>query len=315
MAAGEQPLPVQAGVFAACALVLVPLILNGNPAVALLVGGAIALLLDRTPIQQAGFLGRCCLQTAIVLLGLKLQLDTVWALSASYGWGVAVFVLSTLGIGLWLGRLLKAGTVPTQLLSAGTAICGGTTIASLSPVIGAKAEDTAVTLSLVFLLNVVAMLLFPLVGHWLELSQVQFGLWSALAIHDTSSVVATATIFGDEASEVATTIKLGRTLWLIPLILGASLLAGRGDVRLRVPGFILMFLLATAAASFLPIPDPITHLAGVVSKALLVCALFCIGTGLTRSTVRQIQGRVLWHGLILWLIAAPLTLLAILRWV
>lgn len=309
-----QTLPVQAGIYLGCGLALVPLILIGNPAVALLVGGAIALLMNREPIPRAGLLGRYCLQTAIVLLGLRLHLETVWTLSASYTWGVALFVIGTLVTGLVLGRLLQAGKVPTQLLSAGTAICGGTTIASLSPVIGAKAEDTAVTLSLVFLLNVVAMLVFPFIGHWLELSQLQFGLWSALAIHDTSSVIATATIFGDEASEVATTIKLGRTLWLIPLILGASLMTGKGDARLRIPGFILMFLLAAAAATFLPIPDTVTQLAGGLSKALLVCALFFIGTGLTRETVRQIRGRVLAHGLLLWLIAAPVSLVAILYW-
>jgi len=315
MAAGEQTLPVQVGVYAACAAVLAPLIMVGNPAVALLVGGGIALVMDREPIARSGLFGRYCLQTAIVLLGLKLQLETVWSLSASYTWGVALFVVSTIVIGLLLGRLLAAGRIPTQLLSAGTAICGGTTIASLSPVIGAKAEDTAVTLSLVFLLNVVALLLFPVIGYWLDLSQTQFGLWSALAIHDTSSVIATATIYGDEAGEVATTIKLGRTLWLIPLVLGASLMSGQGNVRLRVPGFILLFLLATALATILPIPDPITRLASALSKALLVCALFFVGMGLTRSTVRQIRGRVLWHGVILWLIVAPVTLLAILNWV
>lgn len=314
MSASGQTWPAHAGVLVCCALLLVPLILLGNPAVALLVGGAIALTLNRIPIPRAGLLGRYSLQTAIVLLGLRLHLETVWSLSASYTWGVALFVVSTLALGLLLGWLLKVEKIPAQLLAAGTAICGGTTIATLSPVLGAKAEDTAVALGLVFLLNVVAMLTFPLIGHWLDVSQIQFGLWSALAIHDTSSVIATATLYGDEASEVATTLKLGRTLWLIPLALGASLMAGQGNVRLRIPGFILLFLLATAAASLLSIPIQITSIAGSLSKALLVCALFFIGTELTRTTVRRIHGRVLWHGLLLWLIVAPVSLIAILQW-
>ena len=294
-------------------LVIGPLIFLGNPAVALLAGGAIALTLNRVPVPAAGLMGKYALQAAIVLLGLKLNLETVWQLSATYTWGVALFVLATLGAGFLYGRALKTDRIPATLITAGTAICGGTTIATLSPVIGAKPHETAVTLSLVFLLNVVALFTFPLIGQWLSLSELEFGLWSALAIHDTSSVVATAAIYGDEAAEVATTIKLGRTLWLIPVVLLASMLSAAGSktARVRVPGFILAFIAATAVGTFLPLPDGLPGIAGLLSKALLVCALFLVGCELTRSTLRQIRGKTFWLGILLWLTVAPLTLLAI----
>lgn len=292
-------------------LVLPPLVAFGNPAVALLVGGAIALTFNRAPLVKGSLYGKYCLQTAIVLLGFRLNLETVWYLSASYTWGVALFVIGTLGLGLVYGLLLRVDKVPGQLIAAGTAICGGTTIASLSPIIGAKPHETAVTLGLIFLLNVIALFVFPFIGQWFELSQLEFGLWTALAIHDTSSVVATAAIYGQEAADVATTIKLGRTLWLIPLILGASLLAREEGTRLRVPLFILLFLLATALGSFLPVPSILLQGASVTSKALLVCALFLVGTELTRATLRRIRGPTLWQGLLLWLTVAPLSLLAI----
>ncbi|TNF80270.1 MAG: putative sulfate exporter family transporter [Gammaproteobacteria bacterium] len=298
------------------AVAIGPLIFLGNPAVALLVAGIITLTLDRAPVPRAGTLSKYCLQTAIVLLGFKLNLQTVWQLSATYTWGVAIFVLGTLGVGYLYARALRSDRIPSALIVSGTAICGGTTIATLSPVIGARPHETAVTLSLVFLLNVVALFTFPVIGHWLGVSELEFGLWSALAIHDTSSVVATAAIYGDEAAEVATTIKLGRTLWLIPLVLLASVLASgqaeSGAARVRVPGFILAFVAAASVGTFVPLPDLLTSGASTLSKALLVCALFLVGCELTRATLKEIRGKTFWLGIGLWLTAAPLTLLAIL---
>ena len=297
------------------ALAIGPLIYLGNPAVGLLAGGAIALALNRTPVPLAAVVSKYCLQSAIVLLGLKLNLETVWTLSATYTWGVAAFVLGTLGLGALLAWLMRAERLPATLVVSGTAICGGTTIATLSPIIGARPHETAVTLSLVFLLNVVALFTFPLIGKALELSQLEFGLWSALAIHDTSSVVATAAIYGDEAAEVATTIKLGRTLWLIPLVLAAGFLMappGQEDSpKVRVPGFIVAFLAATAIGTFVDLPTVLTDGAGMLSKALLVVALFLVGCELTRSTLKQIRGRTFWLGIGLWLAVAPLVLVVV----
>jgi len=301
---------LDAGLIISC-VVIVPLIYFGNPAVALLVGAAITLSLNRIPYPQASVAGKYCLQTAIVLLGLKLNLETVWELSATYTWGVALFVLTTLLMGFGYSRLLRSDRIPSSLITAGTAICGGTTIATLSPVIGAKPHETAVTLSLVFLLNVVALFTFPLIGSWFSMTELEFGLWSALAIHDTSSVVATAAIYGDEAAEVATTIKLGRTLWLIPVVLLAGVVSSAGSARVRIPGFIIAFVAATAVGTFLPLPEIVASVAGQASKALLVCALFLVGCELTRGTLRQIRGKTFWLGILLWLTVAPLTLLVI----
>ncbi len=297
------------------AVAIGPLVWLGNPAVALLVAAAMALALNRAPLPRAGMMSAYALQAAIVLLGFKLDLQTIWSLSASYTWGVALLVLGTLGVGWLYARALRAERVPSALIVSGTAICGGTTIATLGPVIGAKPHETAVALSLVFLLNVVALFTFPLLGEYLALSQLEFGLWTAVAIHDTSSVVATAAIYGEEAAEVAATIKLGRTLWLIPLVLLAGVFAspdgGKGNARVRVPGFVLAFVAAAGVGSFLDLPDLVGVVAGRTSKALLVCALFLVGCELTRSTLRAIRGRTFWLGILLWLTAVPVTLLVI----
>lgn len=288
-----------------------PLLYLGNPAVALLVGGVIAVVIDRPLLGNSAQLSKLCLQTAIVLLGFRLSLESIWTLSADYAVLTTGYVLFTLAAGLGLGVLIRVERVPAQLIASGTAICGGTTIASLSPLLGAKPQETAITLALVFLLNVVALFLFPFIGHWLELNQLEFGLWSALAIHDTSSVVATAGIYGSEAQEVATTIKLGRTLWLIPAVFIAGLLGQRGSAKLRVPGFILLFIAAAGISSYVALPELLVTSASMLSKGLLVAALFFVGTELTRATLQQIKGRVVWQALTLWMIVAPLSLLAI----
>ncbi len=283
----------------------------GNPAVALLVGATLSLGFDRTVVPTAGKLGKYALQTAIVLLGLKLNASQLVQISADYSLLVTGYVLLTITLGLAIGRLFASPLKSSQLIATGTAICGGTTIASLSPVIGARPEQTGVALTLVFLLNALALFTFPLVGDALNLTQEQFGVWAALAIHDTSSVVATAQLYGEEAATVATTVKLGRTLWLIPLLLVFSILEQRGSARLRLPLFIVFFVLAACLGSLLDLPVNAVTAASVTSKALLVLALFCIGTEITRTTLVELRGPVLVQGLLLWLVVASLTLLLI----
>ena len=296
----------------AALLVLAVLIPQGNPALALLAASLMTVVLNRPLLPAAGALGRYSLQTAIVLLGLKLDMQQLWAISASYSLLVTGYVLATIGIGLGLGQLLRNERNSSRLIASGTAICGGTTIASLSPVIHARPEQTGVALAIVFILNAVALFSFPTIGHALQLSQEQFGIWVALAIHDTSSVVATAALYGEEAAEVATTLKLGRTLWLIPLLLVFSLVERAPNARLRIPGFILAFILASAIGSILPLPTAVISAAGMLSKALLVCALFFIGSQINRATLGNLRGAALWHAVLLWLLAAPATLGAIL---
>jgi uncharacterized integral membrane protein (TIGR00698 family) len=272
----------------------------------------LAVFTNQSLFGNAAKLSKLCLQTAIVLLGFRLNVETIWTRSADSACLTTGYVICTVAVGLALGMMMRVQPVSAQLIASGTAICGGTAIASLSPLLGARPHETAVALALVFLLNVVALFLFPVIGHWLDLSQLEFGLWSALAIHDTSSVVATAGIYGSEAQEVATTIKLGRTLWLIPAVFIASLVGQRGNAKLRVPGFILLFIAAAGVGSMVTVPDVLVAGASMLSKGLLVAALFLVGTELTRSTLGEVRGRVAWQAILLWLIVAPLSLFAIL---
>ena len=292
------------------AVALPLLIFIGNPAIALLVGSALSLMANTQVVPNSSKLGKYALQTAIILLGLNLNAAMLIRISADYSLMVTVYVLATLIIGFAIGRFLRNDDVSNQLISGGTAICGGTTIASLSPIIQARPDQTAVALTLVFLLNAIALFAYPYIGHLFELTQEQFGVWCALSIHDTASVVATAFLYGEESGAVATTLKLGRTLWLIPLIVVASIMANQ-DSRVKVPVFVLLFVFSATTGSFIALPEWLVSGADSMSKALLVFALYCIGTDITRSTVRQLRGATVVQGIILWSIAAPATLAAV----
>jgi uncharacterized integral membrane protein (TIGR00698 family) len=283
-----------------------------NPAYALLLGLATRLFTGINPLQSVSKWGKLSLQSAIVLLGFTLGFDRLIQVSADYGLVVAVFVLGTLALGFGLAKALASEKAEATLLSSGTAICGGTAIATLAPIIQAKPHNVGVAMALVFLLNAVALLTFPYIGHALELSQQDFGAWVALAIHDTSSVVATAAIYGDEAAVVATTVKLGRTLWLIPLAFVVSLIYRSSEARLRVPGFILLFILAAALGSFVPLGEELLAAVSTVSKILLVVALGMIGLEIDRTTLSQVSWRSVGLGVGLWVVVAPAALALVL---
>lgn len=289
------------------------LVYHGNPAVGLLVGASLSLLFNKACFAGAHALGKYTLQAAIILLGLKLNVSQLMKISADYSVMVTGYVLLTLSLGLGLGLLLRNQRKSSQLIASGTAICGGTTIASLSPVIQARPEQTGVALTLVFLLNALALFTFPTIGEYLALSQEQFGVWAALAIHDTSSVVATSALYGEEAAMVATTVKLGRTLWLIPLLLVFSVLQHQGSAKLRIPLFIVLFIMTACMGSVTELPGALVNAASTTSKMLLVVALFFIGTEISRDTLRGLRGAVLVHGLLLWAMVVPLTLLVVIR--
>jgi uncharacterized integral membrane protein (TIGR00698 family) len=287
------------------------LVWYGNPAVGLLVGASITLIINQPLVAGGTRSGKYLLQTAIVLLGFRLSIGQVLEVSGDTIGVVMIYVLTTLAVGLALARLIGLERVSGILLSSGTAICGGTTIATLAPILNARADQLGIAIAIVFLLNAVALFTFPSVGHWLGLSQTQFGIWTALAIHDTSSVVATAAIYGEEALATATTVKLGRTLWLIPLVVVTSLLMARTSAKVRVPGFILAFLGASVAGSLISLPEVVISSAGTLSKVCLVGALFFVGTEITRGTVAALRGKVVIHALGLWLLAIGATLSAV----
>ena len=297
------------------AVALVPILYMGNPALALLAGLTTSITLDRSPIAGGSIYGKYLLQTAIVLLGLKLNAAQLLDISGTYALPIAGFVCVTSVIGLLLGWFIRSDRSTNALISSGTAICGGTTIATLSPIIAARPEQTGAALCVVFLLNAVALITFPAIGTWLNLSQEQFGVWAALAIHDTSSVVATAQVYGTKAAEIATTVKIGRTLWLIPLIVIASLVVGAQQSKIRIPNFVFVFVGASLLGSWVGLSIPATMLIGDIASALLVVALFFVGTEITRQTLKSLRLTTVLHGVALWLLVIPVVLWGVTRWV
>ena len=222
--------------YAPVAIALAVALWVGHPALALLVGATVSLALSPKLPSYFNRAGHLCLKAAIVSLGFTLNVQVLWQTSRDHSGLIVIFVICTLIAGLVIGRLMKVDEDQSRLLSTGTAICGGTAIVTLAPIIRARPESVAICIGIVFILNAIAILLLPWVGHYLEMTQDQFGVWVALAIHDTSSVVGAAAIFGDRALEVATTVKLVRTLLLIPIALMAGVLLRQSEAKLADTG-------------------------------------------------------------------------------
>jgi uncharacterized integral membrane protein (TIGR00698 family) len=206
-------------------------------------------------------------------------------------------------LGWGLGRLLKVKQRISFLISAGTAICGGSAIAAIAPITNASEEEIAVSLGTVFMLNSIALLVFPPIGTALHMTQTQFGLWAALAIHDTSSVVGASAKFGAVALAVGTTVKLARALWIVPLSVGTAM-ANKSKARIQWPWFILLFCLAAVANTYVPVFQaayPVLKHLGILG---LTVTLFLIGTGLSMKTLREVGVRPLLQGVTLWIIVA-----------
>ena len=286
----------------------------GHPALALLAGAVGSLALAPTLPSFVDRAGKLCLQGAIVLLGFTLHVQALWQTSREYAAYILIFVLATLIAGLAIGRLVRADEDQARLLSTGTAICGGTAIATLAPIIRARPESVAIAIGIVFLLNAVAIMLFPWLGHVLGMTEEQFGVWVAMAIHDTSSVVGAAAIFGDRALEVATTVKVLRTLLLVPIALVAGILARQSQARLRLPGFLVLFVAASAAGSILEPPAVVASGVKAASHVLLVAALFGVGLAVRRTTIASLNGRAIMLSVLLWLIVLPVTWFVAMGW-
>ena len=249
----------------------------------------------------------------VAVVGLGFGMNLVETLNAgSDGFILTVFSISvTLILGFYIGKLLKMDRKSSHLISSGTAICGGSAIAAVAPIINASERDISISLGVIFLLNSVALIVFPPLGHLIGLSQHEFGLWCAIAIHDTSSVVGAAYTFGEEALNVATTVKLARALWIIPLsFLSVFLFKGKGR-RVKIPYFIFLFILAIILNSYLPISDVITESITSISKSLLVLTLFLIGAGLSIEKLKIAGWKPMILGLSLWIFISVSSLLAI----
>ncbi|MFN7990122.1 MAG: putative sulfate exporter family transporter [Thermoanaerobaculia bacterium] len=281
-----------------------------GPATALAGGILFSLLAGNpAPARTAGF-AKTLLQASVVGLGFGLSLGTVFRVGARSAVYTVVGIALTLALGALLGRLAGTSGPLSTLISFGTAICGGSAIAAMAPVVKAKSEDVAISLATVFTLNATALLLFPAVGHLLRLDQGAFGLWAGLAIHDTSSVVGAASGYGAQALAVATTVKLTRALWIMPCVLGAALVV-RSDQKAKFPLFIAGFVAAAAVRTLLPALEPLWGALVAVARQSLVLTLFLIGTGLTREVLKRVGVRPLAQGIVLWLLVGGATLAAI----
>lgn len=292
-----------------------------SPPVALGTGIALALSLGNPWPRAAARASRLLLQASIVGLGFGIPVRVVLAAGGSGVVGTAAFIAVALLVGLGLGRWMRLERHTAMLITSGTSICGGSAIAAVGPAIGASLESMSVSLATVFVLNAVALYVFPPLGHALQLTQHQFGVWAALAIHDTSSVVGASAAYGAQALQDATILKLARALWILPLALLAPWIAGRfaggaasqGLVRPRarvaVPWFIGLFVVAAVVRSLSPVAWTSAYdgVAGIARFALVV-TLFLIGSQLTRAQLRAVGVRPLVHGVVLWILVATASL-------
>lgn len=291
-------------------LLLVCFIPSVTPVHALCFGIAFSQISGNPFAQQSSWLSKHLLKLSVVGLGFGLSINEVWQVGKSSIGLTLVAILSTIAVGILLGRLLRIDPITSGLISCGTAICGGSAIAAMVPILQAKNNQSAIALSTVFILNAIALVTFPIVGHQFDLTQHQFGLWAGMAIHDTSSVVGAAASYGNEALHFATTVKLTRALWIAPLALAAGLLF-KSEKRTQLPLFIGGFIFAAIIRSQIPTFEPFWNLLSTVAKQCLAATLFLIGSGLSRQVLKQTGVRPLIHGSVLWVIVSSVTLFLI----
>ncbi|MEE0882648.1 MAG: putative sulfate exporter family transporter [Bacteroidales bacterium] len=251
------------------------------------------------------------LQYSVVLMGFGMNLQQVIEVSSKGIILTACSVLLVFLLGVFLGKILKVERNTTFLISSGTAICGGSAIAAVSPIVGAKDSQISFSLTVVFVLNAIALFIFPFIGHYFNMSQESFGYWSAIAIHDTSSVVGAGAEYGKEALQVATTVKLARTLWIIPLSFLVLLLNrknNQGKGKIKIPWFILYFVIAILIAGFIPVLQPAYSVLSYIGKRGMVLALFMIGSGFNFADLKTVGVRPFLLGVFLWIIISVSTL-------
>lgn len=278
-----------------------------SPPAALAMGLVFGLLFTHPFPKQSAKLSKYLLQAAVVGLGFGMNLHEVVRA------GRSGFVYTLLGIsfallvGTLLGQLLRVPKISAYLISTGTAICGGSAIAAVGPITGASDEQMAVSLGTVFVLNSVALLIFPAIGAWLKLTQTQFGLWAALAIHDTSSVVGAAAKYGASALQVGTTVKLARALWIVPVSVATAVVKG-ARAKIQWPWFIALFCLAAVCNTYLPAGAAAYGLLVKAAKIGLTATLYLIGSGISIATLKQVGHRPLVQGVVLWLLVSVTSL-------
>lgn len=285
-----------------------------EPPLALLAGFIFSFTLGHPFLKLNRKLTKILLQASVVGLGFGMNIYEAAEAGKEGLLFTASTIILTLIVGLLLGRFLRVSNKTSTLVSSGTAICGGSAIAAMTPIIDADENETSVSLGIVFVLNSLALFIFPIVGHLLNMSQEQFGLWAAVAIHDTSSVVGAAQKYGDAALHLAATIKLERALWIIPLsLLGAIIYKKKGS-KISIPYFIFLYIIAMLINTFVPFVQEVSPYIVTASKRGLTLTLFLIGAGLTRESLKSIGFKPFLQGVILWICISVCSLLVILNY-
>lgn len=292
----------------AVVLCLSPLI---SPPIALLMGLIIAQFIGHPYLHLNHKATHILLQVSVVGLGFGMNVTSALKAGKEGILFTIVSIIGTLVIGFFMGKFLKIEKKTSYLISAGTAICGGSAIAAISPVIKAEEKQISVALGTIFILNSAALFLFPFIGHQLNLSQSQFGMWCAIAIHDTSSVVGAASKYGPQALEIGTTVKLARALWIIPVAFLSTFIFKNKESKIKIPYFIGLFVLAMIANTYIPFVQQYNHYLTNIAKAGLTLTLFLIGCGLNRKTISSVGFKPLIQGVILWVIIATAALWAV----
>ncbi len=284
-----------------------------TPPIALLLGLVIANLFGHPFIHLNHKATNVLLQVSVVGLGFGMNVQNAITAGKSGFFLTITSIISTLILGFFIGKWFKIEKKTSHLISCGTAICGGSAIAAIAPVIKSDEKQTSVALGVIFILNSVALFLFPIMGHQFHLTQNEFGLWCAIAIHDTSSVVGAASKYGPEALHIATTVKLARALWILPVALGTAIIFKNKSGKIKIPYFILFFILAIILHTYVP---QITFLAPYIvsfSEIGLTLTLFLIGAGLNIAVLKSVGLRPLFQGILLWLCIAGMSLMAIMH--
>jgi uncharacterized integral membrane protein (TIGR00698 family) len=298
-------------IFISCVvLCLTPFI---SPAIALLMGLIIAQLIGHPYMHLNHKATHLLLQVSVVGLGFGMNVHSALQAGKEGVLFTIASITSTLVFGFFLGRWLKIEKKTSYLISTGTAICGGSAIAAISPVIKAEEKQISVALGCVFIFNSIALFVFPVIGHHFNLSQTQFGLWCAIAIHDTSSVVGAASKYGAHALEVATTVKLARALWIIPVAFMSTFIFKNKSKKISIPYFIGLFILAMIANTYIPAVSVLSPYIILIAKAGLTLTLFLIGAGLSRQVLVSVGFKPLLQGLVLWIAISVTALYAVMH--
>ena len=280
----------------------------GNSALSLFLGMLLALIYKLPDGFFTQIYGSKILQTGIVFLGGSLSIGTVYQTNSDYFVWISIFVVLSFAAVVFLGRLMGVSKKLSFLLASGTAICGGTAIASVAPSIKAKPEELTTAITIIFLLNAIAVLAFPLSNEYIKLNDVQFGAWAALAIHDTASVVGAASSVGEVSVEVAATLKVARTIWIVPLVIFSAWLYRNKNDGFGLPIFVVFFIVAALLNTIFQPNEVIVEYLKFINRICLLTGLFCIGTQISRESLALLEFKPITLAIAIWALIIPTSL-------